>query len=55
MQPTGIAQAAGSSDDPLHCTDALSRRKVPRAGYAAAQDDIIESGAQKYWPLTTRH
>lgn len=39
---TGIIREVGSAGGRIYCIDTLNRRTVPRAGLAAAQDDIVE-------------
>ena len=35
----------GRLGDPLYCIDTADQRKIPRAGFAAVQDDIAGDGS----------
>jgi hypothetical protein len=41
MLSTEIIVSAGSELSPLNCTESVDHRKVPRAGFAAAQEDGV--------------
>ena len=42
MPRMGVLRGYSAREFQCYCVETINRRKVPRAGFAAAQDDIVE-------------
>ena len=55
MKLQGCYAGASRVADPTNCLEGGNRRTVPRAGFAAAQDDIVEFGRESSHALAYFH